>query len=683
MLLFYYLKNLKGLICFIRLFILFILFFYFLIGFAFNLSINNNNLYCDGDNCKLLLRNNQSLISNVSNKFNVFELLEENKSLGYYFYTTDIVDRPAYSGKPLDVLILLDKNCFIKELKLIKHSEPILMTGIPVEKLLEAVCFYKGKNIRDDISIGDDKSGKLSVPIIAGATVTSFVLHNTILDSSREIAISFGLMTGGMLSGKKLNNVFKVINWDDLLKINAIGRLKVFSNDIFYNKDKENKLFIDIYFMDTSHPSIGINILGKEEYINLLDNLKENEKNSAILILNNGDWSFKGNAFVRGGLFDRFSIKQGFKTVSFRDTDYIPLYDLDSVSVDDFKEHGIFIISDKEYNLADGFEFSILVSYITNNINYKHFSVNYELSDLFYDSIEKPWVIAWKSKLYYIILYVLLWLFVIFIFIIKYRFSNHKKFLSNIYICVLLLSVYIIGILQAGQPSIVNVFTIFNDYKNIFNVFILDAYIFLGWVMILLTVLLWGRSLFCGWICPFGALQELLFVFRGFFYKKGVTIELPEIIRNKLKHTRYLILFILLCISFYKMEYAELYAEIEPFKTMWNVVFFSREWYYSLYCFFLLFLSLFTYRIFCRFLCPLGAFLSVLSIFQIFKLARRNACSKCRICKNTCNSFAINRDGKINNLECYACFTCINNMNDNKICPPLISKKVRDRYANI
>ena len=92
------------------------------------------------------------------------------------------------------------------------------MTGIPVEKLLEALCFYKGKNIKDDINIGDDKSGNLSVPIIAGATVTSFVLHKTILDSSREIAIYNNLMDRSSFFEKKLNDSFKTMNWDELLK---------------------------------------------------------------------------------------------------------------------------------------------------------------------------------------------------------------------------------------------------------------------------------------------------------------------------------------------------------------------------------------------------------------------------------------------------------------------------------
>ena len=208
---------LKDLVVFIKFFI--IILFCPLILFAAHLNIDNNNLYCDDDNCKLLLRDNQSIdLLDKDSKYNIFGLFEDGVLNGYYFYTADIVEIPAYSGKPLDILILLNKKCCILELKLVRHSEPILMTGIPVEKLLEALCFYKGKNIKDDINIGDDKSGNLSVPIIAGATVTSFVLHKTILDSSREIAIYNNLMDRSSFFEKKLNDSFKTIKLAELLK---------------------------------------------------------------------------------------------------------------------------------------------------------------------------------------------------------------------------------------------------------------------------------------------------------------------------------------------------------------------------------------------------------------------------------------------------------------------------------
>ena len=64
----------------------------------------------------------------------------------------------------------------------------------------------------------------------------------------------------------------------------------------------------------------------------------------------------------------------------------------------------------------------------------------------------------------------------------------------------------------------------------------------------------------------------------------------------------------LVFIGFYSAELLNLGSEIEPFKTSISMKF-QREWYYVLYAISLLILGLFIERFFCRFLCPLGAFM--------------------------------------------------------------------------
>ena len=162
------------------------------------LSLNNGNISCFERECYFKLENNTNL--SVSSKDNrVLELFTKDvhgkdKLTSYLFYTTDIVSVVAYSGKPLEILISLSLNGIINDLKLVKHSEPILLTGIPIEKLLEAVAFYKNKNIEDKLAIGEDVTGGVSIPIIAGATVTSLILHETVLESAREVAFKFGII---------------------------------------------------------------------------------------------------------------------------------------------------------------------------------------------------------------------------------------------------------------------------------------------------------------------------------------------------------------------------------------------------------------------------------------------------------------------------------------------------------
>ena len=74
---------------------------------------------------------------------------EGSQLLGYVMLSTDITDTPAYSGKPVVTLIGMDKTGHFVGVKVIKHSEPILLLGIPESALLKFNDQYLGKSITD------------------------------------------------------------------------------------------------------------------------------------------------------------------------------------------------------------------------------------------------------------------------------------------------------------------------------------------------------------------------------------------------------------------------------------------------------------------------------------------------------------------------------------------------------
>ena len=104
---------------------------------------------------------------------------------------------------------------------------------------------------------------------------------------------------------------------------------------------------------------------------------------------------------------------------------------------------------------------------------------------------------------------------------------------------------------------------------------------------------------------------------------------------------------------------------------------FQREWYFVLYAVTLLTLGLFIERFFCRFLCPLGAFM-VLGGKLRFKnpLKRRAECGNpCKLCSKACPIDAIDKKGNINMNECFYCLDCQSLYYDNHRCPPLVIKR--------
>jgi polyferredoxin len=82
----------------------------------------------------------------------------------------------------------------------------------------------------------------------------------------------------------------------------------------------------------------------------------------------------------------------------------------------------------------------------------------------------------------------------------------------------------------------------------------------------------------------------------------------------------------------------------------------------------LLVASVFVRNLYCRFLCPLGAFLGVLSNLTVFRIKRWSECNTCKICQKACEWGAI--DGpKILKTECVRCDDCERLYEDTKKCP--------------
>jgi NAD-dependent dihydropyrimidine dehydrogenase PreA subunit len=164
------------------------------------------------------------------------------------------------------------------------------------------------------------------------------------------------------------------------------------------------------------------------------------------------------------------------------------------------------------------------------------------------------------------------------------------------------------------------------------------------------STLFWGR-LFCGWICPMGAVQQLL-------HRRDMAIKVPVWLHNILKYFRYLVLFGLVIAVV--LTGTAVFAQIDPFKSLFNLEI-------SLVPTTLLVLtivaSLFIFVPWCRYACPMGAFLSLLTRFSLFRLRFTETCKNCGACaKAYCSSKAISVSEitpVISDTECMRCGDCL------------------------
>jgi NosR/NirI family nitrous oxide reductase transcriptional regulator len=212
------------------------------------------------------------------------------------------------------------------------------------------------------------------------------------------------------------------------------------------------------------------------------------------------------------------------------------------------------------------------------------------------------------------------------------------------------------------------------------DAFLMDPLTFILWFSVAASLIFWGRGAYCGWLCPFGALQELTNRVARFFRVPQWT--LPWGLHERLWAVKYIIFLGLFGVTLASIEQAEHLAEVEPFKTA-IVLKFARAWPFTLYALVLLGIGLFVERFYCRYLCPLGAALAIPARMRMFDwLKRYRDCgSPCQTCANECPVQAIHPTGEINPNECVNCLHCQVLYQSEARCPVVIKKIKRSESA--
>ena len=105
-------------------------------------------------------------------------IYEGDKVIGYAFESVMVAPVPAYSGEPVNILVAIDQTGKIIGTKVLEQHEPILLVGIPVQKLYDFVARYIGHSVKDKIVVGGSSApGSVKIDAISSATVTSMVVN--------------------------------------------------------------------------------------------------------------------------------------------------------------------------------------------------------------------------------------------------------------------------------------------------------------------------------------------------------------------------------------------------------------------------------------------------------------------------------------------------------------------------
>lgn len=640
-----------------------------------------------------------------------------DKRLGFLFLNSELVNSVGYSGKPIHVLVGLDNQGVITTVRLIEHSEPIVLIGIPEYKITDLMKGYVGFDLVNFLKAPNDNP---RFDAISGATVTIRVIDDSIIRSAIKVARAEGL--GGLrvqAKGPKATvnaEIQEEKDWTALIAENSVTRLKLSVRDIEQKfeqlqegEDASNlalmnpigepeELFIELYVAQVSVPSIGVSMLGSAEYQNLARDLKEDKQ--AIMVAAKGLYSFKGSGYVRGGIFDRFQLLQGDDVIRFRDLDHKRLRRVAAEgALEDFTEVDLFLIpEDAKLDPGKPWHLQLLVGRELGALDklFRTFLLDYQVPQQYlkfeaaptadtetFDNFEQPilWKQLWQEKWFESIVLIVALAVLSGIFFFQDWLVRRPVLSRRIRTGFLLFTLFGIGFYTSAQLSVVNILTVFNALLTGFSweYFLMEPLIFILWGSVAMALLFWGRGAFCGWLCAFGALQEFI---SKFAKKVGIPQWiLPWGLHERLWPIKYIIFLILFGVSLHSLALAERLSEVEPFKTV-IVLKFIRDWPYVLLAAAFLAPCFFVERFYCRYLCPLGAALAIparIRMFDWLKRYRRQCGNPCQICANECMVQAIHPEGQINPNECHYCLHCQERYYDDQTCPVVIKKHARQK----
>ncbi len=652
----------------------------------------------------------------------VAPLLKGGETIGWAFITSDFVGTTGYSGKPIHTMVAMDLDAKVIGVALVKHSEPIVLIGIPDSKMKAMVAGYIGLDL-----VAEAESGGTGhdVDIISGATVTVMVIDDSIVRSGLKVARALGL--GGLKAPEKASGPVFEVNPDTAapaswMAMEGDGTLRRLALDVgqinaaFAALDDQRAAerplteapettFIEMQTALVSVPGIGKAVLGEAEYANLAGWLQPGEH--AIVIVGRGLYSFKGSGYVRGGIFDRIVLIQDDVSVRFRDKMHKRLMAVAADGAPQFAESDLFKIpADVGFDPSKPFRIQLLVHREVGPIEklFTTFDLGYQLPQAYLRPIAaaaapKPtaaaadedegaaqallWKRIWDDKQLQILALAAMLAVLTLVFFFQTLATRNARAFFWFRMGFLTVTLVFLGWYANAQLSVVNLMALFGALVSGFSwqAFLLDPLTFILWFSVAAALLFWGRGAYCGWLCPFGALQELL-------NRIGRALHIPQWtlpwgLHERLWPLKYMIFLGLFGVSLTSIEQAEHLAEIEPFKTA-IILKFVRAWPFVAYAAALLIAGLFVERFFCRYLCPLGAALAIPARMRMFDwLKRYKECgSPCQTCANQCPVQAIHPTGEINPNECVDCLHCQVLYQSKTICPVVIKKEKRRETAS-
>ena len=624
----------------------------------------------------------------------------------YAFETVDIEPVAGYGGKPINILVVMDPAGKYLDVRLLSHNEPIFQAPARNALLADFAGQYVGLTMQHQIQVLTPKARrefddqKATLHGVTAGTVSAMAMDRTIMEAAAQVAYAhlddpnvkaqstpakgpddhYERMGFNQLVAARLVQPFSRSNREVQVRFNgtaaegydAEGRLQ------------PNGQAMDMMVMLPGLPQVGRNLLdvpGWREVRTLRD-----AGVGLIAMLDSSRYQLVGSKDFPGGRVARVVALQGNQQFELTALPYA---------------HGLRLSGQRSgvgsnavmrlFGTAPGAGFD-LAKPVTLEMNLSRATPlpgdpraeaqwNHPISipDLAkWQAVrETPaWWRIWDQRKTDLML-LALGLAVLTVALICQRWLSAKTGrLMMFRIVYLAFTLGFVGWAAQGQLTIVNITSLAGALlEGRSGEFLMsDPMAVVLWAFVGISLLVWGRGTFCGWLCPFGAFQELLSQAARWLHIKPK--QFHRRVDAALKTVKYLVLGAIMISVLIASPWTDTLVEVEPFKTSISMGF-QRDWPYVAWAVACLGLSLLVFRGYCRYICPLGAALAIAGRIRILNwIPRRSECgTPCQTCRHGCSYQAIEPQGTIDYAECFQCLDCVEDYQDDQRCLPLILER--------
>jgi hypothetical protein len=447
-------------------------------------------------------------------------------------------------------------------------------------------------------------------------------------------------------------------------------------------------VFVDVWIAWASVPAVGRNLLAPRTWNRLQDRLEPGDH--ALFVMTAGPHTITGADFVRGSVPRGIVLRQDRLPVEMRDLDLEPRL-ADGIHLPGGEMLLLRVISQAGLDPARAFDFALPVTR-SKGIVYperitREIAFDYRLPAAYYtapDGGAPAWQASWKARRVQLaVLVAALALLAVALWQQRRLVADARRF-AWLRRAWLLFTIGFIGYAAQAQLSIVNLTGIVQALRagRGLDYLLFDPMTVALWAFVLVSLFIWGRGTFCGWLCPFGALQELAGL-------AGHVLKVPQlavrrVLDARLKRVKYGVLAATVLAAVWAPAQADRLVELEPFKTAITLNF-VRAWPFAAYAAGLLLLAMVVNKAFCRYLCPLGAALALLGRVRLLDwIPRRAECgTPCQTCRHRCGYNAIAPGGAVDYEECFQCMECVVIHASDEQCAPRLLERKRGRSIPI